>query len=69
MKVVITLVCLLLIAVGFLGRPYIEMLQDGQSIECVTRQIKADISNDDSIKERLSAGIDSLSCRADSLLN
>lgn len=67
MKIMVVVIAVVLIAVGFLGRPYFEMLSDGQSMDCVVQQIKHDMSGDDSVKGKLTEGFNQLSCKAETL--
>ncbi len=69
MKILLIVIAGLFVAVGFLGRPYIEMLQDGQSLACVSQQIQNDIKGDDSLSGVLSTGADKLSCQADAFFD
>lgn len=69
MKIFITVVAVLFVVAGFLGRPYIDMLQDGQSLECVMQQMKSDLVVDESLSATLSAGANKLSCQAGALFD
>lgn len=69
MKIVLVVVAVVLVAVGFVGRPYFEMLADGQSVDCVIEQIKFDMTNDDDLEGKLKTGFSSLSCQANSFLD
>lgn len=69
MKVAAIVVVVLLVATGYFGKPYIDMLSDGQPFGCVMDQIGLDIGSDGGFKDELARQSNAANCKAQAMLD
>lgn len=68
MKIGLAIVAVLLVISGYFGKPYIDMVLDGQPVGCVMDQINLDMSSDGGIKDELARKTNAANCKAQAML-
>jgi len=69
MKLFVVVLMIFLLSGGYYGRPYIDMISDGQSFECVMEQVRLDIVSDGSLKDEVAKQSNAAKCKAEALLD